>query len=887
MLTAVPLYEAVKQTLWCIAMNNTDINIKLQRFKQYNEYRLVYYNQSLSTPQRDLLNCLSIFFHINPSFVPCCSNPDMPCGIKNYDIDNIEIENRLKNIEPLYRYQDEDRHDECKIEGLYLQECYKNEDRLLWLVFSDSLSQEEKTLLNRKAMYVEKLLHKKHIKIKIFLTAIDHIEEHFYQYFDRSYHIDKTFLIEEFYAETIVIAGKIPAWWFYEEAILNSISTAGDDNYLYIKNQNNLRIRDYYSAVIWQLLGITKNPISTWLELLLILHHLTCKDGFKSFSAQLRSLVLQGSFESESVDIKELYANYIKSIIRTIKIEDQYIINHSFLEILAQQYSKDNITTVFDFISNPAYPRTKSQPISLTQYIEFINKIYKLTESLFTTIQEHIAAKDEVIFNEIKELEIISENLLFRLKRSYNSFHLMPEIDRDSFYQDRVNIKFSTTENNKYTWKLYSTTDNRNELIKKSNNIIELLSWAFINQIIDTGTQISSNGPANIMSALDMVNIIAFISANTETKLFDVSDLNAYSAAAFPVKSLIFINQNATGQGYEESGISQLNIFNTGEFQVAQYKNYDDFAACIHGWHYSSKVEYEHLMPDIQVMAIKPGESQEIKSSLKNLITITGTKISDSSLKDTRIIFKKMGKYFVSHARQGDITTHSLQNTTELYKYLEKPLEFFTNTAFINVFEQSPMLEYLLKQNTKGVIQLFYMIEDKRIQTFVFDETGALFTYKQSYFRRQSYINNWMLFIRNTLKHLDSNQAVEINQLLKMDAFTYEHVKLNGNMLPNSEECYALDLCVEKVDNNIEITFKHKDKQFKSNDKGADLYTDIYLFISRSLSLKNKVPVYIADIKIDKSVMMKKTNKSPCLFDYLNYKRNVEYRLNQKINGLT
>jgi len=463
----------------------------------------------------------------------------------------------------------------------------------------------------------------------------------------------------------------------------------------------------------------------------------------------------------------------------------------------------------------------------------------------------------------------------------------MPEIDRNFIYQERIIIKFSTTENNKYIWKLYSTINNRSELIKKSNNIIELLSWAFINQIIDTGTQISSNGPAHIISALDMINIIAFISDNTETKLFDVTDLNAYSSTAFPVKSLIFVNQNTTGQDHEESSISQLNIFNTGEFHVTQYKNYDDFVACIHGWHYSSKVEREHMMPEIQVMAIKPGESQEIKSSLKNLISITGSKIRYSSHKDTRIIFKKNHEYYVSHARHGDISTYAFQNKTELYKYLEKPLEDFTNTVFINVFEQSPMLEYLLNQNNKDVIQLFYLIEGKRIQTFVFDETGALFTYKQSYFKRQSYINNWMLFIRNTLKHLASSKPVEINQLLKIDTFTYEHVGLTGNMLPNNEECYALDLSVEEVDKHIEITFKHQDKLFKSNDKGSDIYSDIYLFISKSLSLTEKAPVYIADIKIDKSVMMKKTQRQPCLFDYLNYKRNVEYRLNQKMNRLS
>jgi len=868
-------------------MSNIDINLRLDRFKQYNDYRLRSYRQSLNNSQSHLIDCIAVLFHINPSFIPCCRNPDMPCGIKNYDVHDLEIEDRLKRIEPRYQYKDEERHDDYKIEGIYLQECFKNEDRLLWVVFNESLNHEEMALLNRKAVYIEKLLHKKQINIIIFLTTIDHIDDHFYQYFDRSYHIDKTFLIEEFYAETIVIAGKIPAWWIYEDKVLNSKISSDKQQYLHIKCQNNLRTRDYYSAVIWQLLGVSKNPVSTWLELLLLLHHLTCQEGFKSFSAQLRSLVLQGNFESESADIRELYAKYIKSIIRSIKIEDQYTINNSFLEILVQQYRKYNVSTVYGFFTNPPHPGKENKPISLTRYIEFISKIYKLTESLFITIQEFIAAKDEYIFNEIKELELISENLLLRLKRSYNNFHLIPEIDKNSIYQERVIIKFSTTENNKYIWKLYSTINKRSELIKKSNNIIELLSWAFINQIIDTGTQISSNGPANIMSALDMINIITFISDNTETKLFDISDLNAYSSTAFPVKSLIFVNQNATGQGYEESSISQLNIFNTGEFNVSQYRNYDDFVACIHGWHYLSKAEREHMMPEIQVMAIKPGESQEIKSSLKELISVTGTKIIYSSHKDTRIIFKKNCEYYVSHAKHGDISTCAFKHKTELYKYLEKPLEDFTNTTFINVFEQSPMLEYLLNQNNKDVIQLFYLIEGKRIQTFVFDETGALFTYKQSYFKRQSYINNWMLFIRNTLKHLASSKLVEINQLLKIDAFTYEHVRLTGNMLPNKEECYALDLSVEEVDKQIEITFRHQDKLFKSNDKGSDIYSDIYLFISKSLSLTKKVPVYIADIKIDKSVMMKKTQKPPCLFDYLNYKRNVEYRLNQKLNELT
>lgn len=857
---------------------------RLEKFNQYNGYRLDAYKNTLNQEQALMIDAIPFLFHINPSFVSGCNNPDMPGGIKNFNISDEELNSKLSLIEKNYEISEQEKNNVAVIEGIYLQECFKNNERLLWIVFDSDLNYEQMNLLNRKAVSIERLLKKKRLSISLFLTSINNLDTQFYQYFDRSYHIDKNFLIDEFYAESILIGGKTPDWWLNsndnsEENIVNS------EDYLHIDGENNLRSRDYYSAVIWHLLGVSKNPITTWLELLLILNQINSNKEHRSFSYHLRSLVHTGYLESSNNDIKQLYAEYIKTIFGSMNIEDRMIINKSFLGMLSSQSKTYNVKTVFDYFSdtplsdNPLSDKQEesNKHINLVQYITFINNIYKLTENLFITIKKVIENKDEYIFKEITELDFISESLLLRLRRSYNNFHIMPEINKSLIYQEKVMIKVANGN-----WLLYSSPEEGAELIKQSRNMIELLSWAYINRIIDNNTRIATNSPAYNATAIDMLNIITFIKDNTEINNFDISDLNAFSSTAQPVKSLIFVNSQSDST---EPVICQLNIFNTGEFHVSQYENYEDFISCVHGWNYSSLDSESTITPEIKVMGIKPGDSQKVGNDIMDLIKITDKQIGSHEKLDSRIVFKKNDIYYSSHSKRGIVDTHSFDNQANLFKYLESPLEEFTKTVFLDVFDQSPMLEYLLNQNKENVIQLFYLIEGKRIQMFVFDEMGSLFTYSQYYFKRQSYINNWMKFISNTLDRLSSDKMVEVNQLLKLDSFNYEHVQLKGNQLPNSETCYSLYLSIQKINDNIEITFECQNKQFKSTDNSTDIYSGIYNFISKSISLSDKIPVYISDIKIDPSIMPQKDDKPPCLFDYLNYKRNVEHQLNKKINN--
>ncbi|MCW8935531.1 MAG: hypothetical protein OQK98_12470 [Gammaproteobacteria bacterium] len=853
---------------------------RLDKFKKYNEYRLSAYKNTLNQEQALFIDAIPVLFHINPYFISGCNNPDMPCGIKNLDISDEEVNKSLNCIDKKYAVSEEDKNITCIIEGIYLQECFKNNERLLWIVFDSNLNYDKINLLNRKAIYIENLLKKKRITITLFLTSVDNLDSQFYQYFDRSYHIDKKFLIDEFYAESIIICGKTPDWWLNSDEDTDE-KIVNNENYLHIDSGNRLRLRDYYSTVIWHLLGVSKNPISTWLELLLILDQVNRKNEYRTFSYHLRSLVQTGYFESSNSDIRKLYADYIKIIIGSMNIEDRLIINKSFLEMLSSQSKTYNVKTVFDYFSDKPLadkPEEKSKCINIVQYIKFINNIYKLTENLFITIQKVIENKDEYIFKEINELDFISESLLLRLRRSYNNFHIMPEINKALIYQEKVMIKVENA-----VWHLYSSPDEGSELIKTSKNMIELLSWAYINRIIDTNTRIATNSPTHNATAIDMLNIITFIRDNTKISYFDISDLNAFSSTAHPVKSLIFVNSQADTRN---PLICQLNIFNTGEFHVSQYNNYEDFIACVHGWNCSSIDSENVITPDIRVMGVKPGESQKVGTDILDLIKITDKILGKHESLNSRIIFKKDNTYYISHSKNGIVDTHSFNMQTNLLKHLELPLEEFTKTVFIDVFDQSPMLEYLLNKNRDNVIQLFYLIEGKQVKMFVFDEMGSLFTYSQDHFKRQSYINNWMKFITNTLNHLSSQKKVEVNQLLKLDSFNYEHVQLNGNQLPDSETCYSLNLKINKCNDNTEIIFECKNRQFKSTGPGSDIYSDINNFISRSIPSGDDIPVYISDIKIEPPVISDKDDRSLRLFDYLNYKRNVECQLNKNPNSL-
>ena len=862
-------------------------------YNDYNSYRYSHYVKTLSKVKKSVFKSIPLLFHINVSSLPGFCGQQVPCGIKNYTLNDASI-NAVKIIEKNLNLDELEEPEEAVIEAIYLQEHFKTGGRTLWVVSELGLSEEQKVLLSKKIKAIEKWLHKNALYIDVVLCDEHSISSVYYESVYPGFHIDKRFFLDDFYVESILIAGKAPLWWLVgEEACVaeNEKTVVDNDRFIQFETFNELRPEDYYSAAIWYLLNIDNAPVTTWLELSLLLYQITDIDKHETYATKLKILVQAGYFRVIDQEPKNIYAAYINNVINDVINDNIDYINNLFLQVINHYYhsGKKNKEgkSVFDFL----YEIRAFEPGGIVSngpgvegYMSTLESMYNLAEDIFSRIKDVLLKVEDVEFESIQKLNPISERMLLKLRNSAQNSHILNNPKEGYFSQERVVIKYSP-QGEEYKWTLaFPVSDRDTKEIKSFQSIVELLVWSVVNQVVNAGTQILADCSAEIISSMDMVNTVRLISDNINLDELEVSDLNVYVEKPVPVKSLVFVDRFGQPNKREYAQVHQLIIYNNGEFYTHQYNGYDEFIACVYNWFNLINHAQATRKPSIKIFAIKPGEAQELKSSMSGLLHELGSYFDENPISNTRTILKNNDRYYVSHITSEKVSTREFANLKTLYEYLERPLSHYTACIFTETFDQDAMLSYLLMQNKKDTMQLFYFIEGKNIRSFVFDENGALFTCEQVLSHRQSFINNWMVFLNNMKNKYEHDVPVEINQLIKLDDITYEHVPLTGEMLPTDSKYYTLELKVTNEDNKFDITFKSEGREFSSKEQGASLYSEISKHVSEKVNISKNMPVYISDIDVPHELLGGAKNRDTYLIDYLKYKRNIEKRLIDKIN---
>ena len=863
------------------------------RFVEYNNYRVRFYEKSLSKVQQRLFNAVPLLFHYSMNNVPGYIGKITPCGIKKYQVDE-STKKLIKNINNKINLDEIEDPVKLNIEALYLQEHFKTGETTLWVIYEDSIQDNDVELLNKKSIQIEKWLQKSGFSINITITSKLNIANNYYDKINTDIHIDKRFFLEEFYTESILLAGKPPLWWLIgdaeegEELAVNGVES--EEECIDFESFNELRIHDYYSAAIWYLLNIANAPVTTWLELSLLLYKVTDLKHHESYSSKLKIVVYAGYLGSYEENPRTLYASYVNNVIKEVINEKINLINNLFVQVISHYYhcgqKQKSKKSIFDYL----YEMRASSPgeivntnPSVEEYMASLESMYKLAEDIFLRFQVELAEMDGVHLDDIKELNPMSDRLISKLQHSSNNIHILSNPDNGYFSQDRVVIKYNKKTKTPWVLSLPEQGAKTND-IKSFDSVVELLVWSYVNQVLDTHTQILADCSVNIISSMDVVNTVRLIAENIDLNDLKSSDLNAYVSKPVPIKSLVFVDKLSNSGEGESAQIHQLIIYNNGEFYTQRYTGYDQFISCVYNWF--NLVNHSSLVqkPWIKIFAIKPGSSQELRSSMDGLLHELGTYFDSNPISNTRTILKNDDKYYVSHITDDTVLTSSFNDLDALYEYLEKPLKEYTTYIFTETFEQDAMLSYLLSQNKKCTMQLFYYIESNMVRIFVFDANGALFTYKQELLHRQSFLNSWITFLNNMNRKYAGEITVEFNQLIKLDDITYEHVPLTGKKLPSDNKFYTMDLKVANYDNNVELTFTCDNKIFSSLDQGVNLYSEISKHVSQKLVMSKNMPVYISDIDVPDELLGDSAVRQTYLIDYLKYKRNVEQRLIDKIS---
>lgn len=522
--------------------------------------------QQYNSRQQKAIELLPLLFHTNINMMPGYIGKYMPSGISHFTPSREQIIAATR-LSKYFHYDSDDQSNDNKsvktdIASILIQDCFISGEKILWIIYQENLEKNEIQLLNKKASNLVKWLQRQGIEFTSIVSSENEIAYHYYSSHNYDYHIDKCFFLDNFYAESILLAGKPFSWWFSGDFCEGT--ELENDNVINCGELIRPGYRDYTSAAIWYLYSIFNQPVNSYLNLSLIDHFIS-NGSHHFFSKRLKNRIMS-SQKPEEIDTHEMYQNYL----------DNMISNHVKPYLNALQ---GRVRTTPGSSKPAKSPRhyPKGTPRIATDFIKHsasICNIYAAAENSFRRIKICLNLRG---FNQSQLSPTLSSISCGLLSRLYNTGNKIPITNHsDVFLLDRVSYKHNSTDNEESWSLMYNDMP-----VHTNNNLITLTCWAFVNRLIDTSTQISIQQPEYNIRQIDILEIIKTLGRNIEIDQLLKRDINNFIDEPIPVKSLLFIGHST--DNFKQRMIDHIIIYNTGEVYSHKYNDIQHF----YSWHKS------------------------------------------------------------------------------------------------------------------------------------------------------------------------------------------------------------------------------------------------------------------------------------------------------------
>lgn len=257
-----------------------------KRFLKVNQQRLERTRETLPYRQQVFIEMLPLLLHTNHPVLPGYTSHQCPAGIYNFQPSKTELK-QASSFARSFRFNQHANQRPC-IEALFLMGSggtiaqSRSSDLDIWVCHVDNLAVNERKELDEKCK-----------KLSQWATTLG-LETHFYLMVASDFKAGKfvrfgkessgstqhVLLLDEFYRTALLLAGKMPLWWFvpvdcesnYEHFIevLTSRRYLPAKDYIDFGAVSALPMGEFSSAAIWQLYKAIESPYKSVLKLLLL-----------------------------------------------------------------------------------------------------------------------------------------------------------------------------------------------------------------------------------------------------------------------------------------------------------------------------------------------------------------------------------------------------------------------------------------------------------------------------------------------------------------------------------------------------------------------------------------------------------------------------------------
>ena len=926
-----------------------DPKIIIERFKAINKERLERAYAIVRPNQREFLKLVPLFFHINHPMLPGYISRDTPAGIKCYE----PVKSALQVIHKYSKSISYRKPAKFSINAIYAMGSIGTishsveSDFDLWLCHEPDLTDVQIKKLEQKARLIEQAAEKLNLEVHLFLINADTFRSG--KILELSSESSGTaqhhLLLDEFYRTAVLLEGQFPAWWIVppeeDHRYTEYMQEVEKKRFFFFREiidfgeVHAIPPEEFFGASVWQLTKAIDSPYKSMIKLLLIESYMSEHPKMHLLSQQFKEAVYSGVTDIDLLDPYRLMIERLEKYLmeREDKIRLELLYRGFYFKLNLPLTDLPPKTFEWQRVMlNEMVQKWGWSKIDLALLDERRNwkvpQVVKERQLLFDALASsyralshfaHELGAESMISAE--DLTVLGRKLFAAYDRKAGKIELIRRGIDIELLEHRLSIHELRDDEGRSIWHLYTgyleKVAKHDLPIKQTRSLVELLAWAYFNEIINRTSTISlfSRNPVIDDVVIKRITDRLFFQFSLSEKLkkgvINFSQIERLEHSQFLVNTGIQLADGFDINKYETEGrgseplsygfdneclLKRLDWVHTtswGEVLCKRYFGEKGLAEAIinyFNW-YSNEASNSADIPDFMSMGIIKGTS--ITHRLMELFGdfsqwFQGSR--DASI--SRYVLAIGTKLFVFWDDGEQLSYVEFKNLQGLKELLKRSSPQYISTVIDRHTLTDSPLSVICEKNKKGIIQLFYRVRRKKVDIYVLDERGTLYHQVADYYDQTTLINQYSHFFESIINRINflATDGSETNGPEGLEFYSVKKDKLgrfsllrhSPDFFKQGRKFFSLQVIVDSdEDNKTTFTVYCEDMEFSSLNHGNRLFEEVVKYILVKRPSGESYPIYITDISMSTDLRSKGGVEKVQAVHFLQYKARIEERLNQ------
>lgn len=920
------------------------------RFLTLNAGRMARAMEGLSARQQLVLNLLPLFFHVNHPLLPGYVSGATPAGLSNYEPDPQALA-EAQRLTRSFSYKPRHGNPPRPIHGLFLMGSLgtlaqaDQSDMDVWVCHAPDLSETELAELQKKCQLLEAWAAGQGAEAHFFLIDPSRFvrgERDTQLSSDDCGTTQHYLLLDEFYRTAIWLAGRTPLWWLvpvYEESryeryihtLLSKRFVPAEEN-LDLGHMARIPPGEFIGAGLWQLFKGIESPYKSVLKLLLIEVYASEHPRVQCLSLRFKQAVFANRLDLDELDpyivVYRRIEEYLKArgeperlelVRRSLYLKVNRKLSsgngarspswqRALLERLASEWGWDQRQlALLDSRSQWKVRQVSSERRAL---VNELNYSYRFLTQFARTEQ---AAS---LINK-RDLNVLGRRLYAAFERKAGKIEFINPGIAPDLAEDTLTLVQSPNkkEPGQTHWGLYNGNLTALEWehfapIKRSRELLELLTWCHRNGVIDSSTRLALHPGSSDLSEFELFNLLGSLQQTVALPLTTV-DEDQLLHASVPGEVLILVNvgvdplkhhrdlnilmttertDSLSYAGVRENlvlTLDQVTLNSWNEVMVGRYDAEHALLECLRDYLNNLPSDSQ---PRLRVRCFCHNRAQFIARRVEELFE-TAHHLLLSQL-NYRYLIQVQQHFHVLELVPGQVRHRAMATPAALLEYLGQEQARYSPLHLDPMALEDHDLALILPMGQPDCIQVFYRIIEQHAELYILDEHNALWQQTLAYHDEQSLLVPLQRFLQSILYRREALQSMDSSQGEKPLDTLYLQILPSGTgrarrveprpapATPVDKAFYDVQAIIGKAaPGQVQVSLYCNQREFSELEYGNQLFSAVAQEIVGQRREPERYRCYITDL--DLSGLLGDMQSSSIV--YLRYKASLERALNDAL----